>query len=58
MTYEFRCLDCDLRVVSYDGKDESARCASCCWIGENVPPEHQEAARERLGVPLKANPAP
>jgi transcription elongation factor Elf1 len=52
MVIEFRCLDCGRHVVSYHGEVGIAHCSSCAWITENVPPEHQADARERLGVPL------
>ena len=48
----FRCLDCGRRVISYCGEVGTTHCSSCAWITENVPPEHQADARERLGVPL------
>jgi len=49
---EFVCGDCGGRVLSYINAVVDDRCATCCWIRENIPTEHQEDARERLGVPL------
>jgi hypothetical protein len=53
---EFQCLDCGQRVYRYADQAVEPRCASCCWIRENVPPEYQADARERLGVPLVPDP--
>ena len=51
---EFQCCDCGSRVICYDRHLVEPRCATCCWITENVPAVHQAAVRERLGVPLLA----
>ena len=50
---EFDCWDCGGRVICYDRSRVEPRCASCCWIRENVPSEHQAAVRLQLGVPLR-----
>ena len=58
---EFVCADCQRRVVGFAFSDPVGpeRCMSCDWITRNLAPEHHEAARERLGVPLlKAAPRP
>ena len=52
---EFDCCDCGRAVVGfgYQRVPENRLCWSCDWIREFLPPEHQAAARERMGVPLK-----
>jgi hypothetical protein len=53
MTIEFDCVDCGRHVVSFGYDPPDRRCASCAWVRDYVAPEHQDDARERLGVPLK-----
>jgi hypothetical protein len=54
MPIEYTCLDCGRRICSFIFVEppELALCASCDWIRRCVPKRHQDAARERLGVPL------
>jgi len=52
---EYDCADCGQHVFAFGffGEAEAGkRCNSCQWIVDNVAPEHQGDARQRLGVPL------
>jgi hypothetical protein len=49
---EFDCTDCGCHVVNFRPDPVPPLCLSCTWIRRHVPAEHQEATRERLGVPL------
>jgi hypothetical protein len=49
---EFDCCDCGRHVLVFGFHIQVERCNSCYWISENVAPEHQTDARDRLGVPL------
>ena len=49
---EFDCVDCGRHVWSVGYDAQIARCNSCDWIRQHIPPEEQAEVRERLGVPL------
>jgi predicted RNA-binding Zn-ribbon protein involved in translation (DUF1610 family) len=50
---EFDCCDCGRHVIAWGHHVQRERCNSCFWITQNIAPEQQPEARERLGVPLK-----
>ena len=49
----FDCQDCGQHVVSYYDAGVGERCSTCCWVRDYVAPEHHEAVRKRLGVPVR-----
>jgi hypothetical protein len=51
---EFDCQDCGDHVVAFHDAGLGERCATCCWIREDVVAEYHRAVRKRLGVPVRS----